>query len=128
MSSLSGRRLNLNQALAIQANQYRSADNLRDYWPEEIDERINEIRANQSEKANRMALKRFEVSKRELASIPTSDQYAAITVKLQTGLPPVIKAKTEVVELVTEIHEFWKITKNNGGYEFLAIPPQIMGF
>lgn len=107
MASLTASKLNLKQCLAIQANHYRSSDNKRDYQAEEIEDRINEIRAKQSDKANKAALKQFETAKVVITTIPTIET---------------------TTELVTEINEYWKISKPNGSYEFLAIPPQIMSF
>lgn len=34
----------------------------------------------------------------------------------------------EIVELICEVRDYWKIAKGNGGFEIVEIPPQIMAF
>jgi hypothetical protein len=111
MSSKGASHLNLKQCLAIQANQYRSSDNRRDYQPEEIEDRIHTISANQSAKAIKQSIQRFETSKQEIAQI-------------------VVKPAPEAtVELVTEFREYWKVISPNGfSYQIIEIPNQIMNF
>lgn len=45
---------------------------------------------------------------------------------------PAVKADKargyEIVELIVEIRDFWKLSKGNGGFEIIEIPPQIMAF
>lgn len=101
MSSITAKHLNLKQCLVIQANQYRSSDNRRDYQAEEIEERILELQANKSEREFKTALKALE-------SVPVIE---------------------ERLELVTEIKDYWKLYGPNGfSYELIEIPPQIMSF
>lgn len=111
MSCKTAAHLNLTQALAIQANQYRSSDNKRDYEAYEVDERIHELQSNKSERENQRALRRFEMAKEEIDSIPT------------------VRPLVERLELVTEIKEYWKVYSENGfSYQVIEIPPQIMNF
>lgn len=106
MSSKGAMALNLSQCLRIQANQYRSSDNRRDYEAHEIEARILELQAKKDFNSLSRALKERNAMAIETIMGADEGQAAAWDYK---------NVNDEFLVL-------------NNGFSLVAIPPRIMGF
>lgn len=96
----------------------------RDYGPvrHELEQILFERNNRVQEWQLRKALHGFERARREkIADIFPDEAWEpkAVARKAQ---------KEEVIELIVEIRDFWKLKRANGGFDIIEIPPQIMGF
>lgn len=106
MSSKGASKLSLSQCLRIQANQYRSADNRRDYEASEIEDRILELQARKDAKHVSSVLKERNAIAIERALGADEGQAAAWDY---------LKRDDEYMVL-------------SNGFSLVAIPPRILNF
>lgn len=99
----------------------------RDYGPvrHELESILHERNNRVQEWTLRKALHGFERARREkIADIFPDEAYIPAAPKAMA----VEAFDLDRVEVVSVVREFWKINRENGGFDIVDIPPMIMSF